>query len=292
MTRLFDCYVAVDWSAANTPRLGKDSIWIAAISDEGRAPGHVCENIPTRSAAMARLEQVFAAGLSRGSRILAGFDFAFGYPAGFAVKLLGTDNWRAVWRRLCDEITDDDQNRSNRFEVGSRLNEALGSPLFWGKPHQHRGRHAHLPARRPGGGVIGERRVAERHVKSAKSVFQLAYNGAVGSQTLLGLPRLEALCHRLDAQVRVWPFETDFADNLPAGPAVTIAEIYPTLFLRGAVSGEVKDAAQVKSVVRSLMERDRAGSLAPLLAPPPGTTPEERSVMLREEGSIVGAGVL
>jgi len=30
---LFDGYLMVDWSAAGTPRTGKDSIWIAFLAD-------------------------------------------------------------------------------------------------------------------------------------------------------------------------------------------------------------------------------------------------------------------
>ena len=42
---LFDRYIAVDWSAANTPRRGKDSIWIADSAMDSINP-------PTRHEAM------------------------------------------------------------------------------------------------------------------------------------------------------------------------------------------------------------------------------------------------
>lgn len=289
---LFDCYVAVDWSAANAPRTGKDSIWIAALWEEDGARRLLCENIPTRSAAMRRLSAIFDAGLARNRRILAGFDFAFGYPSGFAEKVVGHSDWQSVWHYLGQHLVDDDANRSNRFEVGSQLNEAIGSPMFWGKPHQHTERYPFLPARKPPPCGMREWRAVEQRVRSAKSVYQLAYNGAVGSQTLLGIARLERLRRQAGPRVRVWPFETGFADHLPGGPSVTFAEIYPTLFLSEAPRGEVRDAAQVRAVVRGLFDRDRCGTLRPLLEPPPGTTAAERQRMLREEGSIVGAGVL
>ena len=36
---LFDRYAIVDWSAANTPTTGKDSIWIALAEREGGEAG-------------------------------------------------------------------------------------------------------------------------------------------------------------------------------------------------------------------------------------------------------------
>ena len=46
---LFDRYIAVDWSAANSPKRGKDSIWICEFGPEGQVPS---VNPPTRQAAM------------------------------------------------------------------------------------------------------------------------------------------------------------------------------------------------------------------------------------------------
>lgn len=289
---LFDAYVAVDWSAANQPRTGKDSIWMAALWDEGGTTRSLCENIPTRSAALARLTGLLGSAAWRRRRVLAGFDFAFGYPFGFAGQALGAPGWQTVWRYLGAHVEDDEQNRSNRFEIAAQLNTAIGVPIFWGKPHQHQDRYPSLPATKPAPHGMPERRLVEQRVKSAKSVFQLAYNGAVGSQTLLGIARLEALRQNLPAEVRVWPFETEFADGLPAGPSVTLAEIYPALFLKQAPADGVRDEAQVKAVVTGLRERDLAGRLRPLLEPPPGLTAAERRMMLQEEGSIVGAGIL
>lgn len=290
MSQLFDCYLAVDWSAANAPTRGKDSIWISTRWGPKGREASTCENIPTRSEAIERLAGIIGAGLANGHRIFAGFDFAFGFPAGVS-GMLGGGRWEETWSLITDAVSDDEANRSNRFDVGSRFNHMIGRPMFWGKPHQHMDRYEHLPAKKPQADHQ-ERRVVEQMLPGAKSVFQLAYNGAVGSQTLLGIARLQKLRAQLGDSAKVWPFETSFAANLPAGPSVVLAEIYPSLVLPRAPAGEVKDKAQVKAYTSEIARLDRRGALRPLLDAPPGVTEEERAAMLREEGSIVGAGVL
>ncbi|MDA3007897.1 MAG: cobalamin biosynthesis protein CbiG, partial [Actinomycetota bacterium] len=78
--RLFDRYVMVDWSAASSPRLGRDSIWIAERTAGTAATAPV--NIPTRAAAMAALTDLVMT--TGDERVLIGFDFTFGYPTGTA----------------------------------------------------------------------------------------------------------------------------------------------------------------------------------------------------------------
>src|SRR5258707_13999935 len=80
---LFDTYIIVDWSASNVPKRGKDSIWICC-----RAPdGERFENPSTRHKARLLLADMLAEAMANGERVLAGFDFPFGYPAGFAARL-------------------------------------------------------------------------------------------------------------------------------------------------------------------------------------------------------------
>jgi precorrin-8X/cobalt-precorrin-8 methylmutase len=81
---LFDRYIAVDWSAANTPKRGRDSIWIGELGPEGRVPS---ENPPTRHAAMAAIGARLLSARQRGERIMLGFDFVFGYPRGAAAAI-------------------------------------------------------------------------------------------------------------------------------------------------------------------------------------------------------------
>ena len=86
---LFDRVVMVDWSANSTPKRGRDSIWI------GDSRSHEAVNPSTRSAAMALIRAVCAESIDE--RVLIGFDFSFGYPAGFARALTGSSAWSSLW---------------------------------------------------------------------------------------------------------------------------------------------------------------------------------------------------
>jgi hypothetical protein len=283
--RLFDRYLAIDWSAANTPKTGRDSIWIAERWATGAAPS---VNPPTRAAAMAILTERSLAARSRGERILVGCDFAFGYPAGAAQAITGGPGWQALWAYLAVVIADADDNASNRFTVAEALNLRLAAPHFWGHPHHHS--YAHLGPRRPAYATLPEHRRAEALAQGAQPVWKLTGAGAVGSQSLLGIARLERLRHHpeLGPDIAVWPFETAFADRFER--PITIAEIYPSLFPLDDPTVVPKDRAQVETVVRRFAELDASGTLRDWLAPPASLSFADRAIAIAEEGWIVGVG--
>ncbi len=290
MTALFDTYVVIDWSAANAPKRGKDSIWIGEVRrEQGRVRTKAPVNVPTRSEALARLTALFKTELAAGRRVFAGFDFPFGYPQGAAKIIAGTARWSALWAALADAIQDDDANRSNRYLLADRWNaEKFKTPHYWGRPHQHR--YDNLGAKKPTGAAFRRRefRIVERWRPPAKSVWQLAYNGAVGSQAMLGMVRLATLRDSFRDACAVWPFETRWAEALEKPIAIT--EVYPSMFEPQFRKGDVKDAAQVRTVAKTYAALDQQGALHPLLSRPPGLKDLDNKKVLREEGWIVGAG--
>jgi precorrin-8X/cobalt-precorrin-8 methylmutase len=78
---IFDRYVIVDWSASSRPRVGKDSIWVCLVDADGHAS---TENPPTRGKAEVMVRDALWRLVAEGERVLIGFDFPYGYPAGFA----------------------------------------------------------------------------------------------------------------------------------------------------------------------------------------------------------------
>ncbi len=123
---LFDRILIVDWSGAGQPVTGKNSLWACLARREG--DGHAIEwieNFSTRHAFIERLEAVVSAAVAENQRLLCGFDFAFGYPAGTAERLTGAADWRALWRKIADEIEDAPDNRNNRFDLASRWNATI-----------------------------------------------------------------------------------------------------------------------------------------------------------------------
>lgn len=279
--RLFDAYLMVDWSAAATPRRGKDSIWLA-LRDGG---GTILENPPTRAAAVERLRALLVELRAAGKRVLVGFDFPFGYPEGTGLRVTGRPGWRAMWDWIAVRLEDGPDNANNRYRVAEALNrEAFdGAGPFWGHPHQHR--YAALPMHKPqgyGDRYPAERRVVDARVRSAHVVWKLVGNGQVGGQVLTGLPALLRLRDdpALSAETAVWPFE---AGEVPqALPPILLAEIYPSL--EAVPDGpEVKDARQVRAVVERLARDDAAGGLAPLVTTPWALPSDERRAVLGEE---------
>lgn len=290
---LFDRYLMVDWSGASVPRLGRDSIWTCLIEPRRRPK---LENHPTRAAASATIRTLMLDSLRAGRRLIAGFDFSFAYPAGLAKRLgLRGQPWRAIWQLLAREIVDDDANANNRFAVAADLNRRLGGEAFpfWGCPARHACATLAMRGRRPHGpDDLAERRIAETVLTRVQPSWKLHYTGSVGGQTLVGIPRLEALRRDqvLAPVTRVWPFETGFEPLTRAhlsSVAVLITEIYPSL-IPLPDGAAVKDARQVEAMARFLMQRDVGGTLGALFAMPVDSA--RRRVIEREEGWIFGAG--
>lgn len=288
MAAIFDTYFIVDWSASNEEKRGKDSIWIAeARRTSGRVHFPEQDNPATRAEAMQILEERMSEEISKGRRVFAGFDFPFGYPAGAAARITGTPKWESLWRWLFDEIVDEDDNRSNRFALADRLNrDCFRSPVYWGRPANHN--YSHLPTKKQESGSRNdfEFRIVEKRHRPAKSVWQLNYNGAVGGQALLGIARLERLRRRFVNQVQIWPFETEFSARIHA--PLIIAEIYPSIFEVSPRAGEVKDCAQVRTLVEKFSALDSRGCFLEWLAAPKFLRKSELTTILEEEGWIVG----
>ncbi|AXQ94324.1 molybdopterin-guanine dinucleotide biosynthesis protein B [Cereibacter azotoformans] len=276
----FDTVIAVDWSGASVPSPRKpssDAIWIGVASPLGETVSYH----RTRADAEAHLNDLFAFELVAGRRVLAGFDFPFGYPEGFASRLTGAAFAPALWEWLEARIEDGPDNANNRFQLADRINADLpGEGPFWGRPGGLD--LAHLPDRKLCDHAalgLAERRRVELAVPKAHPVWKLYTTGSVGSQALLGLPVIARLRRRFHAQA--WPFE-------PASGPLVVAEIYPSLLgpaiAKATRDGEIKDSAQVRLMARALWRMARDGSLSELLEDVPDWPGR------REEGWILGAG--
>jgi precorrin-8X/cobalt-precorrin-8 methylmutase len=284
---LFDAILIVDWSAASRPVIGLNTVWLG-LARPGRPT--VLENPPTRAEAAQRIATILTAESADGRRVLAGFDFPFGYPRGVAGRLTGRNDALALWRWLAERIEDGADNANNRFAVASEMARAWpGLGPFWGRPATwdfpdipEGGRARH------GEGHPPERRAADARATGAKTVWQLAYAGSVGSQVLLGLPMLARLRDdaRLAGRIAVWPFETGL--RAPEAPIV-LAEVYPSLVPPHRYE-PVRDAGQVRATAERLVALDAEDRLAPLFAGPPDLTQADRAAIETEEAWILGAG--
>lgn len=272
-----DTVAVVDWSASTgpAPRPAENTIWIGTATTTGTTTAH----FPTRAAAESHLSRLIDTEQAAGRRLLIGCDFAMGYPAGFAARLTGTANPRAIWQWLAEHLTDEG-NVNNRFALADRINATFGQGPFWGRPaslplpHLPEGKTADHAAL-----GIPEHRAAEQAVRGAQPVWKLFTTGSVGGQSLTGLPMIHRLSQR--PGVAVWPFD-------PIDTAQTIlAEVYPSLLRRAVAArvaqGWITDAAQVTLLAHALLTLAQRNALAPLLHPP-----ADRRIA--EEGWILGAG--
>lgn len=264
---LFDTYVIVDWSAARMPKTGRDSIWICRIGPDGETVA----NPPTRHEARALLAELLAAATVNGERVVAGFDFPFGYPAGFAARL-GLDGapWRAVWDEIARRVADGSDNDNNRFEVAAQLNERVsgGAFPFWGRPvrmeHRFLGPRHH---RRHAAEGLPEKRLIDEWMVGAQPCWKLIGAGSVGGQVLTGLPVVRALRAdpRWTDRARVWPFETGL--GLRDDARIVFAEVWPSWWKVCPRLGPPNDKAQVRTVARIFAASDRAGELRSWFSP-------------------------
>lgn len=311
---LFDAYIVVDWSAKGVPspmRRSKDALWVGerVIEDNG---ARVCCSetyFRTRFDCINHVRDRLLEHKNFGRRVFIGFDFAYGYPAGFAdacgIGGVGP-SWSRVWDKLTDLIEDNSDNSNNRFAVADALNgrcQGMTPGPFWGcipntilpAPSP---KGSKFPFQTSSGNVLECFRETEKILKSSqdhvKSVWQLWGAGAVGSQSMLGIPAVKKLRNDPELQhiSQVWPFETEF--DLPqvfqGTPFVLHAEIWPGVIKEPLDQGIIKDQAQVRAMVGWLAKLDALGELAPLFKKPAGLPNVSVATSIDQEGWIFGAG--
>lgn len=247
----FDLVIIADWSAAQgrKPRPQEDRCWLA-WGGLGASTRSEPLYAPTRLEAEQKIRGLLAE--HRHARCLIGFDFAIGYPLSDERKPV-----LPVGAELCaliaSHIHDDPSGNNNRFEVADLLNQQIAAANgydhgpFWGRPRELK--LPHLPERRPTGNTgLAQFRACERAAQRVtrsrpQSAWKLSGIGSVGSQALMGLPTVHRLLNDpvLQGRPHLWPFDPppDRAD------AITIAEIYPSLFEERSPEYWYKDARQV-----------------------------------------------
>jgi hypothetical protein len=300
MARLFESYIVMDWSAASKPATGPDSIWIGALTPDARLRlAFKASNPPTRAKAVEELAELLGRLLKRGDRVLLGVDFPLGFPAGTAAALgLAGEPWLAIREFLAREMKDKPDNANNRFALAARMNRKMsdGPFPFWGCSKKDELTTLTVKkAREHGPDDIAEFRLTELAAIAAKKgrpqpVWKIAYAGAVGGQTLTGVPAVEKL-RALVPGLRLWPFQLPLArlDETALGDArVVVSEVYPSMNAVKPDAAEVRDETQVRVLAEWFAAQDAASKLAPLFAGPASLTDAQKAAVTSEEGWILG----
>ena len=283
----FDNLVVVDWSARSSPSPKaptKDAIYICHSKN---SKIQNTEYFRTRQRAIKFVNNLIENSLARRERLFVGFDFAFGYPAGFASNLGYFSSPFSIWELLKKEISDNCDNSNNRFEVAEKLNSKFdGIGPFWGCPQNlNLDGLPHKGTERTECG-LSEFRLCEKYARSAHSVWKLFTTGAVGSQTLMGIPHLQKLREKFGKEISVWPFDQGFNAT-----QIVLGEVYPSLF-KSPTDIEIKsnskvfchdivDAYQTYRTIENLSNLNVEGQLLPKI-------PSHLEKQVLEEGWIVG----
>ncbi|MEO0451353.1 MAG: hypothetical protein AAFZ74_13655 [Pseudomonadota bacterium] len=302
MARLFDAYIIVDWSASAKPSTGANSIWIGVRARNARLKFQFTGVNPrTRLDARTFIADMANKLIGRGDKLLIGFDFALGYPAGTA-DAIGLDThaqapWAAMYAHLGSKVKERADNSNARFALAAGLNYAIskGPHPFWGAPKKDvvstlamkKGDFSQTDS-------LPEHRLCEAWIKAnfaahPKSVWQLLGAGSVGSQAMLGIPTVAFLRDEIP-DTQIWPFETGFetftAENLENTNCV-LAEIYPSTVSVTPNPGEILDEAQVRTLSEHLESLDSSGKLADAFGPPDSLSGREIHKITTEEGWIL-----
>ncbi|MDQ2092378.1 molybdopterin-binding protein [Marimonas arenosa] len=249
-----------DWSGGNDrgPTPKADAIWTCVA---GEAPLYH----RNRQAAEDWLTARIGDEIDAGRRVLAGFDFPFGYPAGLARALVGEDDPLILWRWFAERI-EDAPKANNRFDVAGEINRLFsGTGPFWGNGLKRDIHDLPRKGRARDFDAVPEWRVAERRAKGAFPCWQMTGAGAVGGQVMMGLPMLWRLRDRFGAAA--WPFEP--LEDKP----LALVEVWPSLIRKVVAEAqradEVRDAAQVRVLAAAVaaLPPDRLAKMLSVEAP-------------------------
>lgn len=308
MKNIFDKYIAVDWSARNSSSPAKpssDAIWIAVKNSLDNEQFE--KYFRTRFEAEAYIFEELIKSVKYKQKTLIGYDFDFGFPAGFAKALnLEGDSpaWLKTWEILSKMIKDHEDNRNNRFEVASYLNSICSKDAsivgpFWGIPHGTNfpkisaKKLIKYPFLTHNQIQLREKRWCELREPKAQPVWKLIGSASVGGQSLIGIPMLNRLRfhEELIKFSNVWPFETGFSFEENSNSLITHIEIWPGIFSNIPHDSElIKDQAQVRITVNWFSNLDNEGELLKLMNSSEDLSEARVRDCTEEEGWIIGMG--
>jgi len=212
---VFDYFVGIDWSGAKGSAHRGISIFTATAGDS--VP--VKQMPPDGKKAFSRADVIaYLEVMSKHGSVLAGIDFAFGYPldenAHYFPDLENKDiqpyDAVSLWA-LIDEVNQD-------------ADDYYGG-LIW--DHDVLGSYYNAPAGRKGTRFQSRRRQTEEAAKSVKApspTFNCVGPAGVGTGSLAGM----RLCHHFAKTAAIWPFF-----EKPQS-ALTLVEIFPSYYFKQA----------------------------------------------------------
>jgi hypothetical protein len=256
--RIFDQYLGIDYSGAETPTASLKGLRVY-MADRLSPPVEVQPPPSPRKYWTRRgIAEWLVERLSEDRPTIVGIDHGFSFP----LRYFETHRLPPDWTAFLDDFqhhwpTDDDNIYVEFVRKGICGN---GAARF---------------------GNTRWRRITEERA-GAKSVFHFDVPGSVAKSTHAGLPWLRYIRQQVGNRVHFWPFG---GWEIPAGRSV-IVEVYPSLWSRGfAREDRTPDQHDAYSVAARMRQADLDGSLAEFFEP--SLTPVERT-KAQAEGWILG----
>lgn len=258
-TPLFDRYVGIDYSGAETPTSSRKGLRIY-MADRISPPAEIQPPpSPRKYWTRKEIAEWIVGQLHRPERSLIGIDHAFSFPLQYFTK----HNLPHDWPAFLDDFqlhwpTDEEHVYVEFVHDGFRGNGAARS------------------------GNSRWRRMTEKRTGKAKSVFHFNVPGSVATATHAGLPWLRYIRRNAGSRVHFWPFD---GWAMPADRSAII-EAYPSLWSSGFPrQGRTSDQQDAFSVTEWMRQTDLAGRLNGFFCP--SLTTSERTAA-QIEGWILG----
>jgi hypothetical protein len=255
---IFDQYVGIDYSGAETPTSSRKGLRIYIAIQELPPEEVLPPPSPRKYWTRRGIAEWLVELLSKDRPTLVGIDHAFSFPR----RYFETYHLLPNWPTFLDDFqkhwpTDDDHTSVDDVRYGLCGN---GSARF---------------------GEIRWRRLTDERAR-AKSVFHFDVPGSVAKSTHAGLPWLRFIRQKVGGRVHFWPFD---GWEIPPGRSV-IAEVYPSLWSRDFPREQrTSDQHDAYSVAAWTRHADIGGSLTGFFEPT--LTPAERT-RAQIEGWILG----
>jgi hypothetical protein len=282
---LFDVYIAVDFSGSKHPAWQRRSIafaeWDRGLSSD------VQNGCFTRADVVSHLLDRIREHNLHGKRVLCGFDFQYSFPQGFWYALTSIpETWTNILQGMANgaaglpPVVEEPESNARRWaEVANqRIAHLLktGVSPFWGPNFSQATNPKFLFPHAP----FKEFRLVEERIEARNSIFKIGGRGAVGLQSLCGIPHLFHIrntCSQQDIPLHCWPFEGWDSTAL----AHVLVEWYPAI----QNLGQRSDKEDALACVRWAKIKDDQGELSDFLIPPL-SLPEKTRALL--EGWILG----
>lgn len=284
--RLFDQYLFADYSGAEDDAAQRKAIYLCAANAAKIADP---VNGFTRESLRCEVVQRLSAASCAGQRVLFGFDHQYSWPSElWQLAGLAEEPWEQAVAQLIDGTYGGPAcDGRNPVDFGSDFNRWVQRDCFYSLNHQQ------LQGRLPAQGLKAFR-LAEVALqadgRSPMPATRLRDNGAVGGQTLRGLPHLLLLKRELAAvgvRIAYWPFDgLDLSAPAYQGAHVGV-EVYPTLLRPAHI--EQTDANDARACAVWAQAQDASGKLGSFLDLRPRQHDEAR---IRLEGWVLGVAAI